>query len=67
MDLETVKKLLELGWPALVTIAIFFLARQYMATVESEITYLREQIIALQAELIKVKQQLIDDHLRLDA
>jgi len=63
MDLDTVKQLLELGWPALVTIAIFFLARQYMATVENEIAYLRQQVSTLEAELIRVKQALLDSHL----
>lgn len=64
--IATLKVLLEMGWPALVTIAIFFLARQYMNTVESEIAYLRERIGTLEAELIRVKQQLIDDHLKND-
>lgn len=63
MDLDTLKQILEMGWPAIVTIAIFFLARQYMATVESEITYLRERISKLESELIEVKGKLLDDHL----
>lgn len=66
MDLSTLKTLLEMGWPALVTVAIFFLARQYMNTVESEIAYLRDRISTLEAELISVKAKLLDDHLRLD-
>lgn len=64
--IATLKTLLEMGWPALVTIAIFLLARQYMSTVESEISYLRDRIATLETELIRVKQQLIDDHLKGD-
>lgn len=63
MDLETLKSILEMGWPALVTVAIFLLARQYMQTVESEITYLRDRITRLETELIEVKGKLLDDHL----
>jgi len=66
IDLATIKSLLEMGWPALVTVAIFFLARQYMSTVESEIAYLRERIATLEAELIRVKTQLLEDHLASD-
>lgn len=62
--ISTLKALLEMGWPGLVTIAVFFLARQYMSTVESEIAYLRERIALLESELIRVKQQFIDEHLR---
>jgi len=63
MDLQTLKTILEMGWPALVTVAIFFLARQYMATVESEIAYLRERIALLESELIQVKGKLLENHL----
>jgi len=64
--LTTLKQILELGWPALVTVAFFFLARQYMATVESEIEYLRKQVASLEAELIEVKHQLLISHLEGD-
>lgn len=63
MELDTLKAILEIGWPAIVTVAFFFLARQYMTTVESEITYLRERISRLETELIEVKGKLLDDHL----
>lgn len=62
----TLRTLLELGWPALVTLAFFFLARQYMATVEGEIAYLRTRVAELEAELIRVKRQLLDAHLTTD-
>lgn len=63
MDLDALRQILELGWPALVTVAFYFLARQYMKTVDEQIVYLRERITVLEAELIKVKGQLLDDHL----
>jgi deoxyribodipyrimidine photolyase len=61
--LEAIKELLQLGWPAIVTVAIYLLAKQYMQSVESEIAYLRAQVATLEAELIKVKQQLLTAHL----
>lgn len=65
--IATLKVLLEMGWPALVTIAIFLLARQYMQSTENQIEYLRQRISVLETELIRVKQQLIDDHLKADS
>jgi len=55
----TIKQLLEIGWPGLVTIAVYLIARQYMITVEAEINYLRTEVKTLQDELISVKKQLL--------
>jgi Tfp pilus assembly protein PilN len=59
--IDTLKQLLELGWPALVTVAVYFIARQYMMTVENEIAFLRTQVEKLQAEIIEVKHQLLEE------
>jgi len=64
--LATLKAILEMGWPAIVTVAFYLLGRQYMAQVEGEISYLRAQVSSLEAELIAVKRQLLEDHLRAD-
>jgi hypothetical protein len=63
MDIATLKDILNLGWPAIVTVAFYLLARQYMAGVESEITYLRAKVDMLEADLMQVKTKLIGEHL----
>jgi hypothetical protein len=65
--LATLKAILEMGWPAIVTVAFYLLARQYMASVESEISYLRNQVSTLEKELIEVKRQLLASHLSSDS
>jgi hypothetical protein len=62
MDIATLKDLLNLGWPAIVTVAFYFLARQYMNGVESEITYLRGKVDLLEADLMRVKTALLAQH-----
>ena len=66
MDIATLKDILNLGWPAIVTVAFYLLARQYMAGVESEITYLRAKVDMLEADLMQVKTKLIGEHLTSD-
>jgi len=56
--LAVVKQLLELGWPALVTVGVYLIARQFLARTESEIAFLREQVLLLQAEVIKLREEL---------
>ena len=63
MDIATLKDILNLGWPAIVTVAFYLLARQYMTGVESEITYLRAKVDMLEADLMQVKTKLIGEHL----
>jgi len=59
VNIDTIKQLLEIGYPGLITIAVYLLARQYMMTVEAEIAYLRAEVKTLQDELIGVKKQLL--------
>lgn len=64
MDIDTIKQLLELGWPAIITVFFGYLAMQYIADQRKQIETLWSRVSALEAELMKVKQQFIDDHLR---
>jgi len=66
LNLDTLKQLLELGWPAIITVFFGYLAIQYIADQRSQIAKLWERVTALESELVKVKQQLIDDHLSRD-
>lgn len=61
MDIATLKDILNLGWPAIVTVAFYLLARQYMAGVESEIAYLRAKVDMLEADLLQVKAKLMGE------
>lgn len=63
MDINTLKQLLELGWPAIITLFFGYLAIQYITDQRKQISVLWERVDRLESELIKVKQQLIDDHL----
>lgn len=66
MELETIKQLLELGWPAIITVFFGYLAMQYIADQRKQIDTLWVRITALEQELMKVKTQLLEDHLRRD-
>ncbi len=66
MNLDTLKQILELGWPAIITVFFGYLAIQYIADQRKQIATLWEHVATLEAELVKVKQQLIDDHLMRD-
>lgn len=59
-----VKQLLELGWPAIITVFFAWLAMQYIADQRKQIETLWNRVTALEAELMRVKQQFIDDHLK---
>jgi len=63
MDLETVKGLLELGWPAIITVMFGYLAIQYIADQRRQIAVLWERVTALESELIRVKSALLEAHL----
>lgn len=66
MELETIKQLLELGWPAIITVFFGYLAMQYIADQRKQIDTLWVRITALESELMKVKAQLLEDHLSRD-
>jgi len=66
MDISTLKQILELGWPAIITVFFGFLAIQYIADQRSQITRLWERVTALEGELVGVKKQLLDAHLASD-
>jgi hypothetical protein len=63
MDLATVKALLELGWPAIITVMFGYLAIQYIADQRRQIATLWERVTSLETELIKVKTALLEAHL----
>jgi hypothetical protein len=57
MDLTTIKELLELGWPAIITVFFGYLAIQYIVDQRAQIAKLWDRVTVLEAELIKVKAQ----------
>lgn len=63
MNIDTLKQILELGWPAIITVFFGYLAMQYIADQRKQIDTLWSRVTALEAELIKVKSQLIQAHL----
>lgn len=66
MDLATVKSLLEIGWPGIITVFFGYLAMQYIADQRKQIATLWERVAALEGELIQVKRALLDAHLLAD-
>lgn len=63
MDIETLRSILELGWPAIVTVMFGFLAIQYINDQRQQIKTLWERVTYLEGELIKVKGALLEAHL----
>lgn len=51
-NLETIKTLLQLGWPALVTLFFIVLAREYKRVVDERVKSLEARIIYLEKALI---------------
>lgn len=62
--IDAIKQLLELGWPAIITVFFGYLAMQYIADQRKQIETLWQRVTTLESELLKVKQQLLDDHLK---
>jgi hypothetical protein len=56
MDLSTLQKLLELGWPALVTFMFGYLAIRYLNDMKDQIDYLRKRIDDLEHRTDVVEQ-----------
>lgn len=63
MNVDTLKQLLELGWPAIVTFMFGYLAIQYIADQRQQIATLWKRVETLESDLVSVKKQLLDDHL----
>lgn len=53
MDIDTLKNLLELGWPAIVTVFFGYLAIQYINDQRKQIDKLWQRVEALEAALTK--------------
>lgn len=53
MDIDTLKSILELGWPAIVTVMFGFLALQYIKDQRAQIDKLWSRVEALEAALTK--------------
>ncbi len=59
MTLDTLKSLLELGWPALITVAFAYLAIQYINDQRNQITWLRARVDDLEKEIAQIKQDIV--------
>lgn len=57
MDVPTLKQLLELGWPGIVTFFLCIMAWRYYSDTRGEIEYLRKRIDELEKELSSVKTE----------
>lgn len=53
MNLDTLKAILELGWPAIVTVFFGYLAMQYIADQRKQIDKLWSHVEELEAALTK--------------
>lgn len=53
MDVESLRALLELGWPAIITVAFVILAKWYRDDTQNQIGYLRARVDALEGALTK--------------
>ena len=53
VDIDTLKNLLELGWPAIVTVFFGYLAIQYINDQRKQIDKLWQRVEALEAALTK--------------
>lgn len=58
MDIDTIKQLLELGWPAIITVFFGYLAIQYIADQRKQIATLWDHVNALEAQLRDMKSML---------
>lgn len=59
--IDTLRAFLELGWPAIVTVAFYFLAQAYMQDNRAQISRLWERISALESELLALKRSISID------
>lgn len=61
MNVDTLKQLLDIGWPALITIAFVVLAKWYRDDVNEQIIYLRKRIDTLEAAFNNQRYHLSDE------
>lgn len=52
--LNTLKAILELGWPAIITLMFAYLALRYLADRADQIAYLRKRVDDLETRLDKM-------------
>lgn len=55
MNLDTIKQLLELGWPGIITTFFCVLAWRYYTDTRDEIAYLRQRVGELEVRLCKLE------------
>lgn len=55
MTLDTLKQLLEVGWPALVTVGFAYISLRYLQETRETIAYLRAKIEKLEARLLELE------------
>lgn len=53
--LSTIKTILDLGWPAVVTLGFIYLAQRYLKDMADQIAYLRKRIDELEARTDKIE------------
>lgn len=59
MDIATLKQLLELGWPGIVTAFLVVMAWRYYNDTRDEIAYLRKRIDGLEADVSKLRSRVV--------
>lgn len=57
MDIATLKQLLELGWPGIVTAFLCIMAWRYYTDTRGEIEYLRKRVDELESKLAEMKRE----------
>jgi hypothetical protein len=57
MDLQSIKTLIELGWPAIVTIGFVVLAKEYIRSRDNEVNFLRKDITFLQNMVVTLQTE----------
>lgn len=57
MDLNTLKALLEIGWPAIITFFFGYLAMTYITDQKDQIAYLRKKLDEHEAKIRSLLEQ----------
>jgi hypothetical protein len=56
VNLDTLKTLLELGWPGIVTAFLCVMAWRYYVDTRDEISYLRQRIGVLEVKVVELQK-----------